>query len=251
MKYKALILDLDGTVVPSRRDGMPTERVKHAVRKASQHVKVCVASGRPYDLCVHILQALEITDPCVVDGGAEIRDPKNGSFLFRRYIPPQAQRQVLKVCQRFNIPLASSEDQYGSNLLKNPDRIKGPVAKLFIDAVSNQTAIELLEELESIEGVAPHLASSWQSGDVVDIHITEAQATKKHGVEELIRILGIQKSEVIGVGDHHNDLPMLESVGLKVVMGNAPEEVKAAADFVAPSLQDDGVAAVIEQFILG
>ena len=54
----------------------------------------------------------------------------------------------------------------------------------------------------------------------------------------------------MAIGDGHNDIPLLEAAGFKVAMGNAPDEVKAVADYVAPSLQDDGVAEAIERFIL-
>jgi hydroxymethylpyrimidine pyrophosphatase-like HAD family hydrolase len=55
---------------------------------------------------------------------------------------------------------------------------------------------------------------------------------------------------VIAIGDGHNDMPLLEAAGLKVAMGNAPDEVKQLADYVAPSLADDGVAAAIDKFVL-
>lgn len=249
-KYKALILDLDGTVVPSRRDGMPSEKVKRAIIAAQGKVIVSIATGRPFILAEHILKELEIKYPCIVDGGAEIIDLATGRMLFKKYISPQKQVEVIEICKRFNIPVASSEDQYGSNLLNPNSEITKEAAKLFIDGVTKETALALLEEFEAVKGIAPHLASSWNQGDVVDIHITDALATKKHGVEELLRILNLKPEEVIGVGDHHNDLPLLSSVGLKVVVANAPKEVQAIADYVAPSLEDDGVADVIEKFIL-
>jgi hydroxymethylpyrimidine pyrophosphatase-like HAD family hydrolase len=63
-------------------------------------------------------------------------------------------------------------------------------------------------------------------------------------------MLGVRYEEIIGVGDGHNDVPLLEAVGLKVAMGNAPDEVKAIADYVAPKLSEDGVADVIQRYIL-
>lgn len=249
MKYKALILDLDGTTVPSSRDGMPSPKVKQAVGEAAKHVKVCIATGRPTYLAEHIFNDLGITDLCVVDGGAELYDPSTRKVVFKRYIPVSEQVKVWEICNRFGISLASSENQYDEAISK-PSEIKSETAKLFVDSVSKDTALKLIEELEAVETVAPHIASSWGSGDVVDIHITEASATKKHGVEELLRRLNLNAKEVIGVGDNHNDLPMLSAVGLKAVVGNAPNEIKEIADYVAPSLEDDGVADVIHKLIL-
>jgi hydroxymethylpyrimidine pyrophosphatase-like HAD family hydrolase len=55
---------------------------------------------------------------------------------------------------------------------------------------------------------------------------------------------------MIGVGDGYNDFPLLEACGLKVAMGNALEDLKGIADYIAPSVDEDGVANVIEKFIL-
>jgi HAD superfamily hydrolase (TIGR01484 family) len=245
----ALILDLDGTTVASGRDARPSPRVKAAIAKANQKIIVSVATGRPLFLADYIFNELGITAPCVLDGGAEVIDIKTGKTLFKKYIAPAEQKDVFRICQRFKIPLATNIQQYETTI-QNEEQLNAEAAKLFIDGVSKDVALTLLEEFEAIDGIAPHLASSWSGDDVVDIHITAAGATKKHGVEELLKILGLKKEEVLGIGDNHNDLPMLEAVGFKVVMGNAPEEIREYADFVAPSLNDDGVAAVIERFIL-
>ena len=63
--------------------------------------------------------------------------------------------------------------------------------------------------------------------------------------------LGINTHEIIGVGDGYNDFPLLMACGLKVAMGNAVEDLKAIADYIAPSVEEDGVADVIDKFILG
>jgi hydroxymethylpyrimidine pyrophosphatase-like HAD family hydrolase len=55
---------------------------------------------------------------------------------------------------------------------------------------------------------------------------------------------------MIGVGDGHNDLPLFEACGFRVAMGNADEELKKLADYIAPSVEDDGIVDVIEKFIL-
>ncbi|HXS15232.1 MAG TPA: HAD hydrolase family protein, partial [Candidatus Saccharimonadales bacterium] len=60
----------------------------------------------------------------------------------------------------------------------------------------------------------------------------------------------ISTEEIIGIGDGHNDFPLLMACGLKVAMGNAVDDLKAIADYIAPSVDEDGVADVIEKFIL-
>ena len=84
---------------------------------------------------------------------------------------------------------------------------------------------------------------------MVDIHVTHEHGTKRYGVERLIEMLDIHKDNVIAIGDSHNDLPLFEAAGLKIVMGNAPEEVKLIADFVTATLDEDGVAVAIEKYL--
>jgi len=62
--------------------------------------------------------------------------------------------------------------------------------------------------------------------------------------------LKISREEIIGIGDHYNDFPLLMACGLKVAMGNAVDDLKAIADYIAPSVEKDGVADVIDRFVL-
>ena len=86
--------------------------------------------------------------------------------------------------------------------------------------------------------------------DFMAIEVSNADATKLHGIVEVAELFGIQTHEMIGVGNGYNDFPLLMACGLKIAMGNAVPELKAIADFIAPSVEDDGVATVIEKFIL-
>ena len=77
-----------------------------------------------------------------------------------------------------------------------------------------------------------------------------AAATKATAVVRYADLNGISPSEVIAAGDSFNDLPLLQACGLKIAMGNAAPELKAIADYVAPTAEEDGLAVAIEEFIL-
>ena len=76
------------------------------------------------------------------------------------------------------------------------------------------------------------------------------KTSKAVAMEKLGLYYGIDKSSMIAVGDQINDLPMIEYAGLGVAMGNAVETVKNAADYITDTNNNDGVAKVIEKFIL-
>ena len=80
--------------------------------------------------------------------------------------------------------------------------------------------------------------------------IAPAGVTKWSGVRRVAAAWGISAEEMCAVGDDVNDIPMIEAAGLGIAMGNAQAEVKAAADRIAPSHDEDGLAQVVD-WILG
>ena len=74
--------------------------------------------------------------------------------------------------------------------------------------------------------------------------------TKAYGLSLLVRDLGLKQTEVMSIGDEENDLSMIEYAGMGVAMGNAVAQVKAVADIVTATNEEDGVAKVVETYIL-
>jgi HAD superfamily hydrolase (TIGR01484 family) len=74
--------------------------------------------------------------------------------------------------------------------------------------------------------------------------------SKGHALARLADHLGLALEETIGIGDNDNDLELVERAGLGVAMGNASPAVKAAADYIAPPVDEEGVIEVIKRFIL-
>lgn len=120
---------------------------------------------------------------------------------------------------------------------------------LWIHALTATRADEFTKRASHISTIAIHKLPSWKNGKI-DLVITHAAATKQHAILEVAKLLKIETHDIIGVGDGYNDFPLLMACGLKVAMGNAVDELKAIADYVAPSVEEDGVADVIEKFVL-
>jgi hydroxymethylpyrimidine pyrophosphatase-like HAD family hydrolase len=117
-----------------------------------------------------------------------------------------------------------------------PDMPEG-VVDLYIDKVSK------------ISGIYVHKIPAWTSG-LFWFVASSSVATKLHAVIKIADIEKIKPEEIIGVGDSYNDYPLLSACGFKIAMGNAVPELKAIADYIVPTVDDDGVAVVIEKFIL-
>ena len=118
-----------------------------------------------------------------------------------------------------------------------------------IYAVSKNEAQEIVETIAKVSGLVAHAMGSWTQ-DMYDVHITHELATKKHALQALLARLNVDHHNVMVVGDGGNDIPLFELAGVKVAMGNGADELKKRADWIAPSVDDDGLVRAIEKYIL-
>ena len=116
-------------------------------------------------------------------------------------------------------------------------------------AVNKEDAKVIMKGLKKAKDISNHDVIS-HTPSHIDIHITHAEASKKHALIKLLEIIRIDKSEIMAVGDSNNDLPLFEVAGYKIAMNNASEKLKRTADYVALSAEEDGLAQVIEEKIL-
>ena len=246
-KYKALMLDLDGTTIPNREEGMPSEKVIEAIAKASKVVRVGIATARPHFMISHILDKLELSGPLIINSGAEIIDNKTRKTIYEQIMEKE---DILPICDlltarkiNFLVHDLQEDLSYTENYIpKKPSHI-------FIPDLTHQFGNSLIKKIDHIPTIAIHKMPSWSKGKV-SVLISHASATKQHAILKVAEILKISTHEIIGVGDGYNDFPLLMACGLKVAMGNAVQELKEIADYIAPSVEDDGVVDVIERFIL-
>ena len=82
------------------------------------------------------------------------------------------------------------------------------------------------------------------------LDVTAPRGNKGDGIVVLAAVFGLPLAAVAVFGDQYNDLAMFKRAGISVAMGQAPEEVRAAASFVSRSNEDDGVADAIDRFVL-
>lgn len=247
MKYKVVVFDLDGTAIPNRADGMPSEKVITSVNEAKNIVSICAATGRTISYARPVLQALKLSSPCIISGGTQIVNPQTEEVLWEKKIEIDAIKTVLSKFEDYPYKVSFSDEQDFYPVKEAKTNKSEHI--IYVMDIPKEIGDEMLQLLEAVHSVKGHIVRAYNPNHV-ELHITHNLATKKHAIAELLDILEVSKDKVIGIGDSNNDIPLLQSVGLKVAMGNATEEVKAIADYVAPSVDDDGVADTIERFIL-
>ena len=246
-KYKAIILDVDGTLIPNKRDGMPSEAVRGAIAKASKLIHIGVATSRPYFMLSHIVDHLNLSGPSIIAGGTQVIDITSKKILFEKAFQVRDAIRIGKLANSLSIRLiVLDSDEH--IIFSNKYMPKKPL-HLWIHALTATQADKFTKKLSDVSTVAVHKLPSWTKNRF-DLSISHASATKQHAILEIAKILNIDTHEIIGVGDGYNDFPLLMACGLKVAMGNAVEDLKAIADYIAPPVEEDGVADVIEKFVL-
>lgn len=252
MKYKAIITDVDGTLLLQGKTGtmhlLPSERVTHAIRNVKSVIHFGIATSRPIKYVEHLFDSLGLTAPCIVQSGAIIIDPQTKHVLWFRKIEENDFTAIVAILTKHKLSFVIDEVEKSGIVYTKSYKQNNPVS-IFVSEISSEMVTLLKKDLGSFPHISIHQVPSWDNSKWA-ININHVEATKQHAVMQVTEILHITTHEMIGVGDGYNDFPLLMACGLKVAMGNAVDDLKAIADYIAPSVQEDGLATVIEKFVL-
>lgn len=248
MIYKALISDLDGTLIPNSSDGMPSQKVIDAIAKARDKIHVSIATGRAYWQAKPILDKLQLSGPVILLNGALIIDADTRKALHEQPLLPKDYATIIETLRRTGWQfMVDTKDETFEN--PSGDKPENPLTILVWD-IEEAQADTLIGHFSNIPSIAMHKVTSWTKGKF-GLNISHELATKQYGIFKVAKIIGINTHQIIGIGDGPNDFPLLMACGLKVAMGNAIPDLKAIADHVTDTVEEDGLASVIEKFVLG
>lgn len=261
-KFKLIVSDFDGTL--SGSDHLISQKVQDAVKRwidSGRHFTI--ASGRQYEMISQDAKVLNLKTPIIVRGGAEIVKP-NGEKIYAEVIDKKVAKELIEILTEHGIKVAAEIGPilYGNfpfGVESYPHITEKPLDQIpFVDVPKINVRVfpEKVKEIEALMDniVIPkfptlHLVRSYNPHGMA-YDVTSLRGTKNLAVLELSKYLGLNREETVGVGDGYNDFPLLEASGLKVAMGNANDELKEIADVIVPSLQDDGVAYLIDQLLV-
>lgn len=240
---RAIIFDLDGTAIPNQASGMPSKKVIEMVRSLKDEYLVTFATGRPLAACRAIAEALGISLHCVVTGGAEVVKPDSTARLYYQPFEDIQLEGLAAILSEYEYHFLTESSSLPLSC-KHP-QLSSPLLHVCVLGVTAGDAASLTTRVHTLDSVLVHQVNSWTTGRF-DLHISHALATKRHGLESLLAHYGLYPDQTLAVGDGGNDLPMFEVAGLAIAMGNATNPLKAAADWIAPSVEEDGLVAAVE-----
>jgi Cof subfamily protein (haloacid dehalogenase superfamily) len=259
--------DLDGTLLTSNHEISP--RTERALRQAmARGVQVILATGKTAGSRERPVRQLGLTTPGVYSQGLVLLNG-DGSVRERRDLDPDIARTTIQYAEACGCNIVVVAEG-GARVLSN----RASTLTAFMVA-HHEPEPELINPLSTIADTTPitKLLIEAEPGRIPDIraalhaHLNGAAtlvqsmpqlleilppgASKGDGLRRLLAGEGIDPRHVLALGDAENDIEMLQLAGIGVAMGNAPQDVKDAADYVTASNDEDGVALAVERFVLG
>ena len=244
-EYKALVLDLDGTLIGP--DERISPRVAEAVKEVAQKIGVSIATGRETGDVLKYAGELGLTWPQISDNGAMIIDPVSGESLWSAPLGEELSRRAMRPiiesgCEFFATHVGGTI----TDLAKLDTWELTRVSALDLDREAADAMMESMSDEDRLDMVKVWLPYNrlWA------VDFTRSGIHKGSTLRVLCDMTGISPSQTIAVGDSFNDAPMIETAGLGIAMGNAPKEVSDAARYSVPSVEQDGLAHAIERYVL-
>lgn len=268
-KYKLIAVDLDGTLVRSDQSISP-RTIDTLVQVQQSGVKMAVASGRPTFGTAHVADALRLADfggYVMSYNGGEIYDWGTKTRLHAQTLDEDIIPYIYMYAREHGMPIMTyigkevvseveNNEYINYSVMRNRMTLRkvedfvataqgvGIVKCIIVGDPTLLPALEI-EMQETLKGKAGVFRSEPFFLEIVPVGIDKAK-----GLSILLNKIGMQPSELIAFGDGYNDIPMLQFAGLGVAMGNAAEKIQKAADMVAQSNDDDGIAVLLEKLIL-
>lgn len=265
MNYKLIVTDLDDTLL--RDDQTLSDRSIETIRKAmARGVRVTIATGRMFPSALPYAQALGLTGPMLCCQGAQIADIETGRSIRETVVPMALALEALRFAEarglyvqyyspeEYFFERECGESQYYARVAGVTGRALGRRCSDALDfepikllIIADPTLIRQAYA-EATELFGSRMAVAISKSNYLEF--THPDANKGAAVAELAGLLGLANDDVMACGDALNDLPMLRFAGLGVAVANGDEHVKAQANAVTDSNEDDGVAKAIEKYVL-
>lgn len=266
--YKLLALDMDGTLL--RSDKTISEKTLATIKMARERgVKIVLATGRPVHGILSYIEELDLNsdDEYVVTfNGCTVQTAKSGEILFETSITGEDLHYLYETSKNLNIDIHAftSPEFCITPRINEYSLIEAKINKIPLEEIDFYTIKKeasvikalMVASKENLDAAYAKLPrdiyekySVMRSSDIF-LEFLAKGINKSKGIDYLAEKLNIKQEEIICIGDAENDIAMIEYAGLGVAMGNAFTKVKKASNYVTFTNDEDGVAHIIEKFIL-
>lgn len=269
MKYKAVFLDIDGTLIHSDHSVSPlTRQTLETLLNKGMHT--ILVSARPYHGITTIAQAAGTEEQiiCSLNGSYIVN---KGKAIFDTNIQIDTVQELETAIGKENITaiyycgMQWYSNKNNAHTAKEQKITKVPCQILSFEEMLDQWSSQkkgpnkilyVADSPEQIEALRIHIPIDLKqkltisSSKPVYLEIMNRDASKMEAIKYILRYFNINREDSIAIGDHFNDAKMIQYAGLGIAMGNAPQAIKNIADFITDTNNNDGVAKALHKFCL-
>ena len=267
MRYKAIALDIDGTLTNSKKEVSDKTRLS-LIEAQKAGFKLILASGRPTIGLEALAKKLEFDKfggILLSYNGGNVVDYLTGKCLYEKVIDLNAAKEVLKFLKEFNVTAMITENDtlvvedkngYKVDYESEINKLKIKEVSLLSDYIKKSPCKILVSgNHDELNGVLNKVKERFSNE--IDVYfsaefyleIVAKGINKATSLKGALEKLNIKRDELIAFGDERNDMTMIEFAGLGVAMGNAIKELKEIANEVTLSNDEDGIAHTINRIL--
>ena len=260
-KIKLIATDIDGTILKHNFEF--NQEVKDCIKKLTQDgIKVVLVTGRMHVATDFIAEELGLDTPIVSYQGGLVKH--DNETLYEKNLDPKRAKEIIHWAKKneVHLNLYMNDQLYVEQDDAIIRRYTGERGAGFLVESFDEIKLERINKILAIDFEDENKVNMWRDYlqnkfDDIDVvksmpyfcEVSHPEATKYHAVKFLSKYLGFTQEEVLAIGDQDNDINLLRAGGIKVAMGNATEELKAVADYVTDSVENDGFVKAVEKFV--
>ncbi|HXB09019.1 MAG TPA: Cof-type HAD-IIB family hydrolase [Puia sp.] len=265
--YKAVFLDMDGTLLRSDHS-VSDETIRTIQTLTRQGISVILVSARPVNAVLPTFRHLGLPDtsPVITLNGSYIVEKDQP--IFQAMVDPETTARVTDEVRPFKATIAyylqrewfseirDAWTDHEQKIMDVPIEV-APIASLVRDWTARKIGpnkMMVMSEPDNITLIQQHLRSIYNGrlniypSKATYLEVMDTQGSKSNAVKFVSQRLGLTPAEIIAMGDNYNDVEMIQFAGMGVAMGNAPDDIKAVADYVTDTNNNDGVRKAMEKF---
>ena len=262
LPFDLIAIDCDGTLLDSKNN--LSTGAREAIQTAQQMgVKIALVTGRSQSTLDFIFQQLNLKGPFIGSGGAYIGDLSTGEIIQQRTLPKTEVETLIRLCREFQLILFLDHSNFmvcekENEKTKQHKEEHGYAWKIVPDLMQELSELPekglVVGDPQKLAGLYNYYQNnnhevSFTFTSPTSMDILPKGVSKGNALKKLAKYLHIKPERIVVIGDYLNDLEMFKVAGTSVAMGNAPQEVKQAADIIAPSNDKSGVAWAINRLL--
>ena len=266
---KVIALDMDGTLLNSKKELLEeTKQYFKEFHTKGTETLLVLCTGRPETgirPSLKDLGYLEENHYIISQNGANIYESQTGNRIMDAFVDSVEIQKWIELGKKHGVSVMGAGVDYYYSFDEDPTEwmefdvkiVNGSIKRITKEESLSTDFYKLLllgdvEQLNEFETIIP---KEWRDEFYVVrsqkylVEVLRKGVNKAFGLEKLAAALNIEPSEIASIGDAANDIEMLEYSGLAIAMGNASEEVKAIADIVTDTNENNGVIKAIDRLI--